>query len=181
MRTLFISAGHSTKVGSDRGASGNGLIEGVVVSDFRKLLVKELKAIGVPVIVDGDHTVLAETLAWLRRFVNAKSVAIEIHTNAASSGAATGAEVIIPDNPSAFETTFATGFSAIISEVLGIRNRGVKQEKHTARKRLGFMRIPCENILPELFFISNPFDCKAYEANKEELAKRSAAYIKGYL
>ena len=181
MRTLFISAGHSTKVGSDRGASGNGLIEGVVASDFRKLLVKELRAIGVPVIVDGDHTVLADTMAWLRRFVNNKSVALEIHTNASDNLSATGAEVIVPDNPSAYETLLATRLSETISEVLGIRNRGVKQEKHTARKRLGFMRVPCETVLPELFFISNRFDCQSHEVNKEKLAKRLASDIKDYL
>ena len=42
MRKIFISAGHSNKQGTDRGASGNGFIEGELTVELRDLIVSEL-------------------------------------------------------------------------------------------------------------------------------------------
>jgi N-acetylmuramoyl-L-alanine amidase len=177
MRTVFISAGHSTQIGADRGAFGNGHHEGDIAAEFRQLLVNELKVMGVPTFVDGNQTILSDTLAWLKRLVDNKSIAIDIHCNAATPQA-TGTEVIVPDDASAFENKVAKRLSATISLTLGIRDRGVKKESLTARKRLGFMRVPCENILLELFFISNASDVAKYQSKKKELAKALAMDIK---
>jgi N-acetylmuramoyl-L-alanine amidase len=176
MRTVYISAGHSTQTGKDRGASGNGLIEGEVAAEFRALLVAELKKLGVPVIIDGNHTVLNDTLGWIKKFISPRCIAIDIHCNAAGE-TATGTEVIVPDNSSAFERLLATALCKETADVLGIRNRGVKTESQTPRKRLGWMRIAAECVLPELFFISNKYDCIAYRQNRNELARRWAIVI----
>lgn len=177
MRTVFISAGHSTKVGADRGAFGNGYHEGDIAAEFRQLLFDELKSIGVHAFVDGNHTILSDTIAWLKRFVDNKAIAIDIHCNAATPQA-TGTEVIVPDDATNFENKVSKMLSTTISLTLGIKDRGVKKESLTARKRLGFMRVPCENILLELFFISNSSDVAKYQSKKKELAKALAADIK---
>lgn len=175
-RIVYLSAGHSTQAGKDRGASGNGKIEGIVAAEFRSLLVTELKRLGVTVVVDGDHTVLNDTLAWIKRFVTPNCIAIDIHCNAAHE-AATGTEVIVPAKASAFEKALASELSGSIATALGIRNRGVKDETQTARKKLGWMAFAAHNALVELFFISNKYDCKAYDDKKQIAAKRAAEVI----
>lgn len=175
-RIVYLSAGHSTQEGKDRGASGNRKIEGIVSAEFRQLLVTELNRLGVTVMVDGNHTVLADSLAWIKRFVTPGCIAIDIHCNAAGE-AATGTEVIVPAKPSAFEKGLASELSGSVAFALGIRNRGVKLETETARKRLGWMAISAQTVLIELFFISNKFDCKAYDEKKHIAAKRTAEVI----
>lgn len=179
-RPLFLSAGHSTKPGSDNGATGNGVIEGITTAEFRLLLFTELKRIGVHAFVDGDHSVLSDTLGWLKRFVTKDSVAIDIHVDSATP-TATGCTVFIPDSSTQFEKDFAAAISDSLSKSLGIRNRGVKPESLSARKKLAWMNVPCENILIELFFLSNKYDVEAYNKNKHKAARELALVIKKHI
>jgi len=176
-RNLFLSAGHSTKPESDNGAVGNGLIEGIVAAEFRLLLFTELKSIGVHAFVDGDHTVLSDTIGWIKRFVGKDSVAIDIHVDSATPHA-TGCTVFIPDVSSVYERTTADAIANCVSKSLSIRNRGVKPESLSARKKLAWMSANCENILIELFFISNKYDCEEYQKNKHKLARNLALVLK---
>lgn len=191
-RRLFLSAGHSNLVGQkDCGASGgkdsNGkpYIEGVLAVEFVELLKTELINIGVTPIVDKYSNILVETMAAFKPLVGAKDLAIEIHWNAGVA-TATGVEVIIPGRAglkesTAFELSTATQLSSMISTTLGIKNRGAKAEKDTARKTLGWMRVPCENVLIEMCFISNLTDMNNYQNNKKSLAIKMASYIKTIL
>lgn len=187
-RRVFLSAGHTNVAGKDQGAAGikdkNGkpYSEGVLAVEFTELLAAELKSLGIAPITDKYSNALAETMASFKRIVGAKDLAIEIHWNAGVP-AATGAEVIIPGRAgikeaTLFELNVASQMSAIIAATLGIKNRGAKTEKDTARKTLGWMRIPCENILIEMCFITNTADMTAYQNHKKALAIKLAAYIK---
>ena len=52
-----------------------------------------------------------------------------------------------------------------------LRNRGIKKEGQTPRKRLGVMRESGAVCLLEVCFITNPGDMKAYDATRDAIAK----------
>lgn len=180
MRKIFISAGHSNASGKDsfgkiidRGAVGNGYIEGELAVEFRDLLVKELKCLGVSPIIDSNDSILSKSIAFFKNKTSSDSIVLEIHWNAASAQA-TGVEVLVPSPPSEFEKNKAKEISSLISRVLNIRNRGVKTEADSHHGRLGWMRLTGENLLIEMCFITNKSDMESYQANKSKLAKEMA-------
>lgn len=171
-RKIIISAGHG---GNDPGAVANGYTERDLAIEFRELLVKELLLLGVKPLIDDNKNALKETLAWLVGKYSSKDILLDIHWNAASSKAR-GTEVIVPDNASIFENNFAKNIlNVFVSN--GFVNRGVKPESQTARKRLGWMRPPAENILIEMGFITNLLDINLYQNLKYKLAKELAFVI----
>ena len=171
-RKIIISAGHG---GNDPGAVANGYTERDLAIEFRELLVKELLLLGVKPLTDDNKNALKQTLAWLVGKYSSKDILLDIHWNAASSKAR-GTEVIVPDNASIFENNFAKNIlNVFISN--GFVNRGVKPESQTARKRLGWMRPPAENILIEMGFITNLLDINLYQNLKYKLAKELAFII----
>ena len=172
-RKIIISAGHG---GNDSGAVANGYTERDLAIEFRELLVKELLLLGVKPLIDDNKNALVQTLQWLKGVLKSdKTVCIDIHWNAASSKAR-GTEVIVPDNASIFENNFAKNIlNVFVSN--GFVNRGVKPESQTARKRLGWMRPPAENILIEMGFITNLLDINLYQNLKYKLAKELALVI----
>ena len=171
-RKIIISAGHG---GNDPGAVANGYTERDLAIEFRELLVKELLLLGVKPLIDDNKNALKQTLAWLIGKYSSKDILLDIHWNAASSKAR-GTEVIVPDNASIFENNFAKNIlNVFVSN--GFVNRGVKPESQTARKRLGWMRPPAENILIEVAFITNILDINLYQNLKYKLAKELAFVI----
>ena len=171
-RKIIISAGHG---GNDPGAVANGYTERDLAIEFRELLVKELLLLGVKPLIDDNKNALKQTLAWLTGKYSSKDILLDIHWNAASSKAR-GTEIIVPDNASIFENNFAKNIlNVFVSN--GFVNRGVKPESQTARKRLGWMRPPAENILIEMGFITNLLDINLYQNLKYKLAKELAFVI----
>ena len=171
-RKIIISAGHG---GNDPGAVANGYTERDLAIEFRELLVKELLLLGVKPLIDDNKNALKQTLAWLTGKYSSKDILLDIHWNAASSKAR-GTEVIVPDNASIFENNFAKNIlNVFVSN--GFVNRGVKPESQTARKRLGWMRPPAENIIVEMGFITNLLDINLYQNLKYKLAKELAFVI----
>lgn len=171
-RKIIISAGHG---GNDPGAVANGYTERDLAIEFRELLVKELLLLGVKPLIDDNKNALKQTLSWLVGKYSSKDILLDIHWNAASSKAR-GTEVIVPDNASIFENNFAKNIlNVFVSN--GFVNRGVKPESQTARKRLGWMRPPAENILIEMGFITNLLDINLYQNLKYKLAKELAFVI----
>lgn len=177
MRKLILAAGHSPIPGKDRGAiartNNRDYIEGIethrIVKDLYPILVRS----GVDVYVDDYRNILSETIQSLRRLFGlgkfrSDTLAVDIHFNAGPP-TATGCEVLCPIKPTKYELDVATDLASSISSALGVRNRGVKDESHSARKRLGWMRLPCENALVEICFLTNAADMDAYEKNYRRL------------
>lgn len=175
-RKIIISAGHG---GTDPGAVNGSYIERDLAIELRNLIVAELKVLGVTPLVDDDRNALKETLAWLRGKFGSKDILFDIHWNAAGSPEAKGTEVIVPDVASEFEMNLSRSILKVFTD-LGFRDRGVKREGATARKRLGWMRPTAENVLLEACFISNITDMKLYEANKLNISKRLANILVHY-
>jgi len=183
MRKVFISAGHSNTRGRDRGASGNGFIEGELTVEYRNLLTAELNKLGIKPVVDADNSILAETIRFFQNLTTSTCIVIDIHWNAASA-TATGTETLIPAQNTEFERTLAKAMSDDVTRILGIPLRGnhaglrgVKTELESHHGRLGWMRLTGENILLEICFISNPNDMAKYQANKHLLAAAHARTI----
>lgn len=177
MRKLFLIAGHG---GKDPGAVSGSYIERDLAIELRFLINNELRRLNVIPIMDANENYLAQTLSWLRGKFTAKDVIIDIHWNASSNPSASGTEIIIPDTSSEYEKSFAAVLASTIASI-GFKNRGVKPESDTARKKLAIMRPTAENILIEVCFISNAKDMLLYQKSKQILAKKLAYIIKDYL
>lgn len=183
MRSVFLSAGHSNKPGRDRGAQGNGYIEGELAVEFRNILKNELEILGIKPILDKDDSILSESVAFFKNKTQSNSIVIDIHWNAATP-TATGTETLIPSNDSEIERSLAKEISDCISTTLGIPLRGsykglkgVRSEAESHHGRLGWMRLNGENVLLEVCFITNKSDMDKYQANKHTLIKRIAKII----
>lgn len=182
MRKIFIGAGHSNKVGKDRGAVGNGYIEGELAIELRDLIVSELKKMGITPIIDENQNILSETITKFKNITSSNSIVLDIHWNAATPKA-TGTEVLIPKEFTTFEKTLAEKIALTISETLGIvkrGNNGVRTEAESHHGRLGWMRLNGENILLEVCFISNESDMIKYQKNKKILALNIAKILYEY-
>jgi len=175
-RKIILSAGHG---GTDPGAVSGSYIERDLAIELRNLIVKELNSLGIKPLVDDDRNALKQTLAWLRGKFGSRDILVDIHWNAAGSREANGSEIIIPDVSSKFEKDLANALLKVFTDI-GLRNRGVKPEALTARKKLGWMRPAAENILLEVCFITNPTDMKLYQANKTTIARRIATILANY-
>jgi len=177
-RKLFVVAGHG---GTDSGAVGiNGLKEANLAIEFRNLIISELGKLGIIALTDKDTNALAQTLIWLKSLISPTSIAVDIHWNASDNVDAKGTEIVIPEKPSEFESSLAAALLKVFTDV-GFKNRGVKPESQTARKRLGWMRPVAENILIETCFITNKQDMLLYVNSKNILAKRIALVLREYI
>lgn len=176
MRKIFISAGHSNRSGRDRGAASGSNIEGVLTVEFRNMLVTELTKMGITPIIDGDNTILSESLTFFRNKTNPNSIVLDIHFNAGPP-TATGTETLIPSPNTETELLIAKEISEKVSKVLNIPLRGnhkgvkgVKSELESHHGRLGWMRLTGENVLMEICFISNQNEMITYHNKKQDLA-----------
>lgn len=175
-RKIIISAGHG---GTDPGAVSGSYIERDLAIELRNLVVTELKTLGINALVDDDKNALKQTLAWLRGKFGSKDILFDIHWNAAASPEAKGTEVIVPDVSSQFEKDLAKSILKVFTD-LGFKDRGVKPEALTARKKLGWMRPTAENVLLEVCFITSKLDMRLYEGNRNTIAKRLASVLNHY-
>jgi N-acetylmuramoyl-L-alanine amidase len=169
---IYVTAGHSNQ---DPGASGNGYTEAALAKEFRDLVLRQLSNMNIKAWFDNDNDTLNSVLQKMNP--NESDVCLDIHFNAGPP-TATGVEVITADRFTREELGAATRMSVNCSKILGIRNRGVKTEKDTARKMIGILRNEKGiNLLLEICFISNANDMKAYQSKKRELAVEVALHV----
>ena len=157
MKTIFLSAGHST---TDPGAVGNGLKEADVAVEVRNAVAGHLRTMGVTCEVDAKgsgNLPLRDAVKAAKRH----QIAVEFHCNAAANPAATGVETL----QAAKDKALGTALCDAIAVALKIKNRGAKPENAGQHHRLAFVQ--AGGIIVELFFISNPADVKAYTERKQ--------------
>lgn len=149
-----------------------GVKEGDLNIEFRDMVSRELSLRGAAHIKDRDNESLG---AYLRRVkTGSGSVILEYHFDAALSQAATGTTALVRTGADADERRFAAELAESTSRILGIRNRGVKDERQSNRGTLALVRKAGIACLLELGFITNPSDVAAYHKNKHALAKEHA-------
>jgi N-acetylmuramoyl-L-alanine amidase len=164
MRKVFLSAGHSSTEGKDRGAIYKDKIEGVLTAKVRADLFDVLCGYGADVIVDDDDKDTFETIKEFSKLVKHWDVAIDIHfNNFATNPHVGGTEVFIGDTNTKFEEDLATQLAITISKSLSIRNRGVKRERESQHKSLAWMKLKCETVLIEICFLSSDSDMAKFD------------------
>lgn len=166
MKTLFISAGHST---TDPGAVGNGLREADVAVEMRNIISFYLTQAGVVHTLDGKRL---ENVPLRNAIVQARKhqIAIEIHCNAGPPSAR-GVETL--SGPK--DMKLGRELCAAIATVLSTKNRGAKPENSGQHARLGFVQ--AGGLILELFFISNVDDVKEYTTKKWLLGRAIAGVL----
>jgi N-acetylmuramoyl-L-alanine amidase len=187
MKEIILIAGHG---GGDKGAPGvsykghklfeadlNILVRNTIF-DFINFYKNDYPNVKIKTIKDDDSLTLQGVINWLN--VGLKStedrIIFDIHFNA-FNGTATGTEVIIPQAPTNKERELATLIQSTSVSVMKLRNRGVRTEDQTARKRLAIMRPKGINVLWEVCFIDNKSDIEAFFNNLSELCMRQARNI----
>ena len=171
----YSSAGHHL---NDSGAIGvNGRKENVECMIFRDLTNQELTKRGITVVQDKDTETLGQYLGRINP--TDKDVVIEPHFNA-FNGKASGVEVLIANQATDRSKKMAAEIVTGFARIMGIPNRGVKNESQSARGRLGLMRERGTVCLIEICFIDNKVDMAAYDRNRMELARFLAEVISKY-
>jgi N-acetylmuramoyl-L-alanine amidase len=180
-RKLILVAGHD--LNGDPGAvpANTGAIEAQLTVEFRDLLETALKSKlpTIEIVCDSNNINLRETIAWVNRIARPFDLLLDIHFNAVDNPVATGTECFVHDTTTEINRRLALSLTKLMAQVLGIRNRGVKGEKESPRKRLGILHTKPRVILLEICFISNPNDLAAYNNKKHELADRMANLLIG--
>lgn len=172
MKTILVSAGHTNVQGQDRGAAGNGFIEGVEATKVRDAVASYLREKGLKVIEDGFDGV-NEPLTKAVALAKTADVAIEFHFNAATPQA-TGIEVLAKAKHKSLAQSLAIAISTATGLVLR-GERGYKADNSGQHHRLAF----CEagGLIVEICFISNASDMKAYQSNFETMCKNLAEVL----
>jgi N-acetylmuramoyl-L-alanine amidase len=170
---IYLLAGHTPKgINQDPGAVANGYREADLTMELRDLVADKLRAMGYQVHEDNDTQRLQQVLDAIN--ATEKDVVFDIHFNA---GGGTGGECIVPERSTDLERELANKVNVMLSTMLRIRNRGVKGEQLTARKRIAVLRENGINCLLETCFIDNKTDMTQYQLRKQEVATELALLI----
>ena len=163
---IFLFAGHSN---ADPGATGvRGRTEAVETIALREAVRRHFTA-AYKVMIDDNRDSLSTVLA--KAVTGSGSVVLDLHFNASASSDATGVEVLVGDDAQANDLALARDVLDVVLKHTKLRNRGIKKEGETPRKRLGVMRESGAVCLLEVCFITNPGDMKAYDATRDAIAK----------
>ena len=157
-RTIILTAGHNF---SDSGAIGIGNVkESKLTIRDRDGIKEALNRIhpDIKVLTDDDSKNLSQIISWIKG-VEAKESCIvcDIHYNAGGNGA-TGVETFISDKASKTSKDLAKEVQEKIVVITGLRDRGVKPESLTLRKKIGILNTNSPAILIEMGFITNEED-----------------------
>jgi N-acetylmuramoyl-L-alanine amidase len=172
-KTILVSAGHTNVVGQDRGASGNGFIEGVLTTELRDAVAAKLRESGLKNVIedgfDGENQPLIKAIALAKT----AHVAVEFHWNA---GPAPASGIEILSKP--VHKTLAQQIAKAINAATGLVMRGEsgwKADDSGQHHRLGF----CEagGLIVEVCFISNAADMHRYRDNFEAVVDGIAAVL----
>lgn len=176
MIVVYPIAGHHK---NDPGAVYGSQKEADLTKELRNLVSKYLTLKGHKHILDND----TETNSQLQKRIKPGpgSVLLDHHFNASSNVNATGTEVIVSNNANDNSKAMAKELVDGTAKILGIANRGVKNETQTARGKIGILNlnsgIAC---LIEVCFLSNPNDMLSYQINKDKLAQLYAEILIKY-
>ena len=180
---LYITAGHSTqrdpwlKNPADPGATHGQYKEADLTVEFRDLLVKELKALGLDPMIDDNRASWPAYLAWARNIFSRDDMLLDIHFNSLKGAPAYGSEIYIAEGAHVNVKEWAAELVENCAWVLGTANRGVKYPYQSARGDLEAPKMTDRAALIEVCFITNQADMDKYNLHKKDLARALAFVI----
>lgn len=170
-KKILVSAGHTNDPRSDRGAAGNGYVEGRETLRLRDQTAALLRAKGVTVVEDGADGV-NEPLKKALKLIPGTDAAVEFHLNAGPK-TATGVEVLSKPG----RKKLAQRIAKAVGAATGLRLRGEqgwKADTSGQHHRLAFCS--AGGLIVEVCFISNRSDMAAYEKHFEAICE-GVAYV----
>lgn len=176
MKHIFLLTDYSSKY---KKTQENNCDKNILANDFKKLLTLALNKKNITPIL--DFTFKQKCLLYLNYFQNKKNIILHIQWNE-STKKISGTEASIPGKKnitdiSILEAKIAGEILRIMSNVLAIKNRGVKLEKDNFYKSLNKILYKHDNIIIKLGFITNQYDIQQYNNYKFLLAEAVADYI----
>jgi N-acetylmuramoyl-L-alanine amidase len=174
MKRLYLYAGHG---GGDPGAISGNRTEGTETIRLRNTIQAKLASLigGDRIQIDDDKYRLEQVLAAYSP--TGKDILLDIHFNAGSASAS-GCEVFYRWEGA---KASAVELCKVVSNCLEIPFRGAKDEKQSARKRIGILGETFQCLLLEVCFISNPSDMASYDRNFNILAGKIAMWLEKQL
>lgn len=184
MSKIYISAGHSSDKSQDRGAAGNGFIEGEETVKVRARVAEILESrFGIKPIMDGNNTILSQSINFFKKLTAPDSIVLDIHFNAGTA-TARGTETLVPRDATEDELSLAKQLSEAVAEILETPLRGnfrgikgVRSEEESQHKSLGWMRLSGVNVLMEIEFISSAKGMELYSWRFEQLCQKIAEVL----
>ncbi|MBW4559418.1 MAG: N-acetylmuramoyl-L-alanine amidase [Trichormus sp. ATA11-4-KO1] len=173
MGRIFISAAHGGKEagGIDPGSIAGGTTEAREMILLRDLIVTELRARSFDVLAVPDDLSATETIAWINSRGRRVDVALEIHTNAASSPTVRGASVYYIANNQERKSNGELLLMGLLRRVTQLPNRGVKPDTDSGLGSLAFCRqIIIPSLLMQVGFLSNPEDRSLLQNRRRDFA-----------
>lgn len=174
---IILTAGHHA---TDSGATsliwGN---ENINTQLLRNTILFYLKRADVDVFYDLDTWTLSQVIQRAKIAARGREnvLALDIHFNSFHTHQANGTEIIIDDHASDLTESIARELLDISVDVFKLKDRGIKRERQTARKRLGFLDITEHSFVDEVAFLSNDDDMRAVINNYWVWAERRAKYL----
>ena len=161
---IFIEAGHNV---NDPGAVSGKIVERDLTIDFKKDLKyffdrKKKQYPKMKVYYDNDSWSLGKTISEFSSIIKHKDVLVSIHFNSSTNPKSTGSECFVSDKASQESLNLADKLTKTNSLVLGVKNRGVKNESQSNRGRLGILNMKGVAVLSEPVFINNSEDVANY-------------------
>lgn len=153
---IYLIAGHSD---TDPGAVSNGLKEADLTKKVRDLVYTRIKELSPKIFVtkDNDKDSLSKVISKIKPNIKNDDVLVDFHYNSGSSSA-TGVECVVDNYAGEKSLKLAEKICKTISDITGLKNRGVKREKDTPRKQLGILGMKGSAVIVEMGFISNISD-----------------------
>lgn len=174
---IFLSAGHHN---TDPGAVSGKFIERDLTKESRFLISQYIDKS--QLILDKDFETNTQYQGRIKP--GSGSVVFDIHFNAGSP-TSTGTECYVKKsdfaNKNSMSYKMADEICKATSEILGIKNRGVKSESQSQHSRIGILNKSAGcSVLWEICFISSVLDMSAYTFKKAELSHKIADILVKY-
>jgi N-acetylmuramoyl-L-alanine amidase len=168
---IYLVAGHG---GDDTGAVYHGRKESDLTKEFVRLLRSQLKLYTIELGQELKNGLdLNEKSKIINNTCEKDDLAIEFHFNAFSDFSVSGTECLVKDNKElGSHIDVANKICYQLSNVLCIKNRGIKSEKDSYRGKLAFLNLKCKSIIVEICFMSNEKDMESYERNIDTLVRK---------
>ena len=173
--TIQVSAGHNIK---DPGAiNKKGVKEHDLAVILRDYMLERFEEKEVEVIHDKDDESNSVYQNRLRQNIISKTnITFDIHFNSGPDSA-NGTETFVSRYASKESIRFAEGINKITVDILGTKDRGVKDETKTYLGKIGILGLKGVAALVEVCFISNDCDMDKFYGKEKEKAYSWADFI----